>query len=71
MVIPVKQRRNVHAQLIVADPANIIEQVVIRREAEAGAAVKTVTLIGAFVAIAGHHVQLRPDTAADGKVKPA
>ena len=67
VVIPVEKRRNIDAQLVVADPANIIEQIVVGSEAETGAAVKTVTFIRAFVSVAGHHVELGTDAPADGK----
>ncbi|MOA40662.1 hypothetical protein D3C78_1625570 [compost metagenome] len=71
MVIPVEQRGDIHPQLVVADPANVVEQVVIGGEAEAGSAVKTVTFVRAFITIAGHIVELRADAAANGKVKTA
>ncbi|MNI41890.1 hypothetical protein D3C73_961550 [compost metagenome] len=71
VVIPVEQRGDIHPQLVVADPANVVEQVVIGGEAEAGSAVKTVTFVRAFITIAGHIVELRTDAAADGKIKTA
>jgi hypothetical protein len=43
VVIPVK-RRNIDAQLVVADPANIIEQIVVGGEAETGAAIEPLRL---------------------------
>ena len=71
MVIPVEKRRNIDAQLVVADPANIIEQIVVGGEAETGTAIEAVTFIRAFVSVAGHHVELGTDAAADGEIKPA
>ncbi|MNV24980.1 hypothetical protein D3C71_1160610 [compost metagenome] len=71
VVIPVEQRRNIDTQLVIADPANIVEQVVIGGKTEAGAAVETVTFVRALIAIAGHIVELRADAAANGKVKTA
>ena len=71
MVIPVEKCRNIDAQLVIADPANIIKQIVVGREAETGSAIETVTFILAFVAIAVHHVELVTDNPADGKIKPA
>ncbi len=71
VVIPVKQRRNVHTQLVVADPADIVEQVVVRCETETGAAIEAVTLIRALVTVARHVVELRTDAAANGKVQAA
>ena len=71
VMIPVKLRRNVHTQLVVADPADVIEQVVIRSETEAGAAVKAVALVAVFAVITGHILELRTNTAANGEVQAA
>ena len=71
VVIPVKLRRNIHTQLVVADPADVIKQVVICSETEAGAAVKAVTLVAVFPVVAGHVLELRTNTAANGEVQAA
>ena len=71
VVIPVKLRRNVHTQLVVGDPADVIEQVVVCRETETGTAVKTVTLVAVFAVITGHVLELRTDAAANGEVQTA
>jgi hypothetical protein len=70
VVIPVKLRRNIHTQLVVADPADVIKQVVISRETETGAAVKAVTLV-AVLPSSPVMLELRTNTAANGKVQAA
>ena len=71
VVIPVELRWNVHTQLVVADPADVIKQIVICCETETGAAVEAVTLIAVFTVVAGHVLELMTKTAANGKVQAA
>ncbi|MNW07428.1 hypothetical protein D3C71_2040320 [compost metagenome] len=70
-MIPVELRRNIHAQLVVAHPADVIKQVIIGRKAETRTAVKTVTFIAIFAVITGHILELRTNTAAYGEVETA
>ena len=70
MVIPVEYSRNINAHLVVAGPANIVEQIIVSGETEAGAAVKAITLVG-FIIDAGLVFELRTDTAAHGEVQSA
>ena len=71
VMIPVKLGRDVHTQFVVAYPANIIKQVVISRETETGTTVKAVTFVAVFTVVAGHVLELRTNTAANGKVQAA
>ncbi len=71
VIIPVELGRNVHAQLVVADPADVIKQVIICRETETGAAIKAVTLVAVLAVVAGHVLELRTNTAAHGEVQAA
>ena len=71
VVIPVEHRREVNAQLVVADPANVIKQIVISRETETGAAIEAITFVTIFTVVASHILELRTNTAANGEVKTA
>ncbi|MNE71071.1 hypothetical protein D3C80_1669090 [compost metagenome] len=71
VMIPVELRRNIHAQLVVAHPADVIKQVIIGRETETRTAVKTVTFIAIFAVVAGHILELWTNTAAYGEVEAA
>ncbi len=71
VIVPVELGRNVNAQLVVADPADVIKQVVICCETEAGAAVKAVTLVAVLAVVTGHVLELRTNTAANGEIQAA
>ncbi len=71
MVIPVKYRRDIDAQLVIANPTDIIKQIIIRGEAETRPAIKTITFITVRAVIAGHILELRTYTPADGEIESA